>query len=56
MKKEPIFIINPVAGSGKINQIENLISEVCQKKNLNYQIIYTEKNKPLKETIKNKNK
>lgn len=47
-----IFIVNPVSGQGKaVNLVEN-IHKVCQKDNLNYEVIFTRKAKDAIKIVK----
>ena len=50
--KKYIFIINPVAGKGKSKEYVQRIETECQKRNWNYEIVYTEEGKSICEQLK----
>ena len=50
--KKYIFIINPVAGKGKSKEYVPRIETECQKRNWNYEIVYTEEGKSICEQLK----
>ncbi|MBP6413058.1 MAG: diacylglycerol kinase family lipid kinase [Bacteroidia bacterium] len=43
MKKSICFIINPISGTGKQKQVEQLLSEVSISERFSYDIVYTQK-------------
>ncbi len=47
-----IFVINPVAGKGKSLKLIPKIEEECQKRGFSYEIVYTKKEIPIEEQLK----